>query len=70
MHHVFTIRKREQQKETVARKVFYNLLFQKLRMKKNFSTSKNTQAYNTHGPSTVVGIATGYGMDGPEIESR
>jgi len=22
------------------------------------------------GPGSVVGIATGYGMDGPEIESR
>ena len=22
------------------------------------------------GPGNVVGIATGYGMDGPEIESR
>ena len=25
---------------------------------------------NLGGPGSVVGIATGYGMDGPEIESR
>ena len=23
-----------------------------------------------HGPGSVVGIATGYGLDGPEMESR
>ena len=26
--------------------------------------------YNTSGPSSSLGIATDYGLDGPEIESR
>jgi hypothetical protein len=28
------------------------------------------QLYRWRGPCSVVGIATGYGLDGPEIESR
>jgi hypothetical protein len=28
------------------------------------------QHYSTCGPGSTVGIATGYGLDGPEIESR
>ena len=26
--------------------------------------------YDTNGPDSVVGIATGYGLDGPGIETR
>jgi len=29
-----------------------------------------TYRYNTCGPSSVVGIATAYGLDGPGIKSR
>jgi hypothetical protein len=44
------------------------------RQRKNFVFSVCTliQRHSTvqGGPSSVVGIATGYGLDGPEIESR
>ena len=32
--------------------------------------SQFTYSLGTSGPGSVVGIATGYGLDGPGIESR
>ena len=31
---------------------------------------KNCKGYTICGPGSVVGVATGYGLDGPGIESR
>jgi hypothetical protein len=33
-------------------------------------TSLSTQYLHSSGPGSVVGIVTGYGLDGPGIESR
>jgi len=34
------------------------------------TTTTTTTTTTTCGPGSVVGIATGYGLDGPGIESR
>ena len=33
-------------------------------------SANNAKLLNGHWPGSSVGIATGYGLDGPEIESR
>jgi hypothetical protein len=36
----------------------------------NTDTNINMDSYNENGPGSSVGIETGYGLDGPGIESR
>jgi hypothetical protein len=56
----------------ISRVRLYSMVVTKYKRKRSAVASRKLRAYyhSKSGPSSVVGIATSYGLDGPGIESR